>query len=418
VLVLDGYAGSPSGGATNGIAPGEPNPYGVVYRAEGTLPDGPGSAPVYWAKGAVTKDEVARLAAALGVGGTPVAEGQDWKVGSGEDGSGPVLRVNRQAPGLWTFNRYAPATDDCESATVCAKEPTAPAGDPVGEAAAKKAAAPVLKALGQDDAKIDASQVMGAQRIVNAEPEVGGLPTHGWTTGVTVNAQGEVAGGSGQLKAPVKGDSYPVLSAQETLDRMNAAPGTDHRAGIGGCAGPVPLEDGTRSTCGGSTAVPQKTALTVEDAVFGLAPHASGGRQVLVPSWLFEVRGPADVHTVTHPAVEPEYLGSPGASTPSAEPSSGGRTSDVEVDGYTAEGRELTVTFTGGVCSAYKATAVESEDEVKVTVTATSDPDKVCILIAQVYHQTVRLDEPLGGRTVVGSDGREIPLEKPGARLP
>ncbi|MFE0455323.1 hypothetical protein ACFW2D_29470 [Streptomyces sp. NPDC058914] len=418
VLVLDGYAGSPSGGATNGIAPGEPNPYGVVYRAEGTLPDGPGSAPVYWAKGEVTKDEVARLAAALGVGGTPVTEGQDWKVGSGEDGSGPVLRVNKQAPGLWTFNRYAPGTDDCESATVCAKEPTAPAGDPVGEAAAKKAAAPVLKALGQDDAKIDASQVMGAQRIVNAEPEVGGLPTHGWTTGVTVNAQGEVAGGSGQLKAPVKGDSYPVLSAQETLDRMNAAPGTDHRAGIGGCAGPVPLEDGARSTCGGSTSVPQKTALTVEDAVFGLAPHASGGRQVLVPSWLFEVRGTADVHTVTHPAVEPEYLGSPGASTPSAEPSSGGRTSDVQVDGYTAEGRELTVSFTGGVCSTYKATAVESEDEVEVTVTATSDPDKVCILIAQVYHQTVQLDEPLGGRTVVGSDGREIPLEKPGARLP
>ncbi|CAM5380448.1 Large membrane protein OS=Streptomyces aurantiogriseus OX=66870 GN=GCM10010251_40520 PE=4 SV=1 [Streptomyces aurantiogriseus] len=76
------------------------------------------------------------------------------------------------------------------------------------------------------------------------------------------------------------------------------------------------------------------------------------------------------------------------------------------------------MSFTGGVCSTYKATAVESENEVKVTVTATTEPDKICILIAKVFHQTVQLDEPLGGRTVVGSDNREIPLEKPGARLP
>ncbi|WP_425247390.1 hypothetical protein [Streptomyces sp. NEAU-NA10] len=419
-LVLDDYRSSPSGGATNGIAPGEPNPYGVTYRADGTLPDGPDSAPVYWAKGQITKDEVARLAAALGVDGTPVTEGQEWKVGSGKDGSGPVLRVNKQAPGLWTFSRYAPGTDACKGgAEVCVQDPAAPAGDPVSEAAAKKAAAPVLKAVGQDDAKIDASQVMGAQRVVNADPEVGGLPTYGWTTGVTVNSQGEVVGGSGQLKTPAKGNTYPVLSAQETLDRMNAAPGaTDHRMGIGGCASPVPLEDRLESPCGRSTDLPKKQSLTVEDAVFGLAPHASGGRQVLVPSWLFRVEGAEDGYTVTYPAVEPEYLVPPAAATPSDPPASGTRTSDVKVDGYTAEGTELTVSFTGGVCSAYKATAVESEDEVKVTVTATTDPDKICILIAKVFHQTVQLDEPLGGRTVVGSDNREIPLEKPGARLP
>jgi hypothetical protein len=152
--------------------------------------------------------------------------------------------------------------------------------------------------------------------------------------------------------------------------------------------------------------------------VFGLAPHASGGRQVLVPSWLFEVKGAADGYTVTYPAVEPEYLVSPGAATPSPSPTSGAQTTEVKVDGYTAEGKELTVSFTGGVCSVYEATAVESEDEVEVTVTATSDPGKVCILIAKVFHKTVQLDEPLGGRTVVGSDHREIPLEKPGARLP
>ncbi|RZU25301.1 hypothetical protein [Streptomyces sp. BK239] len=435
-LVLDDYnaATAPSGDASdsgggNGIAPGEPNPYGVVYRAEGTLPDGPDSAPVYWAKGAVSEAEVARLAAALGVKGTPVTEGQSWKVGAGTDGSGPVLRVEKQAPGLWTFSRYAPGTDSCKSgAAVCAQGSAT--GDPVSEETAKKAAEPVLEAVGQSDAEIDASQVAGAQRMVNADAEFGGLPTYGWTTGVTVNGQGEVVSGNGQLKTPAEGDSYPVLSARETLDRMNAAPGTDHRMGIGGCATSAPLdgrpqgrEDRLASPCAPSADMPgkqtRKQTVTVEEAVFGLAPHSSGGRQVLVPSWLFEVRGAGDgTYTVTHPAVEPEYLGGPGTASPSGGATSGATTQDVKVDGYTAEGRELTVAFTGGVCADYTAAATERGDRVEVTVTATPWPDKVCIKIAKLFHKTVTLDEPLGSRTVVGSDGKSVPLEKPGARLP
>jgi hypothetical protein len=51
-------------------------------------------------------------------------------------------------------------------------------------------------------------------------------------------------------------------------------------------------------------------------------------------------------------------------------------------------------------------------------VTETPWPDKVCIMIAKIYHQTVQLDEPLGDRAVVGTDGKEVPLEKAGARLP
>ncbi|MFJ9738185.1 hypothetical protein [Streptomyces sp. NPDC101166] len=436
-LVLDDYNaaaapsdnGSSSDSGGNGIAPGEPNPYGVVYRAEGTLPDGPDTAPVYWAKGAVGEGEVARLAAALGVKGTPVTEGQSWKVGAGTDGSGPVLRVEKQAPSLWTFNRYAPGTDSCKSGgAVCAQGSAS--GDPVSEEAAKKAAEPVLEAVGQSDAEIDASQVAGAQRMVNADAEFGGLPTYGWTTGVTVNGQGEVVSGNGQLKTPAEGESYPVLSARETLDRMNAAPGTDRRMGIGGCASSAPLdgrpqgrEDRLASPCAPSADMPgkqtRKQTVTVQEAVFGLAPHSSGGRQVLVPSWLFEVRGAGDgTYTVTHPAVEPEYLGTPATASPSGGPTSGATTQDVKVDGYTAEGRELTVAFTGGVCADYTAAATERGDRVEVTVTATPWPDKVCIKIAKVFHKTVTLDEPLGSRTVVGSDGKAVPLEKPGARLP
>ncbi|MGW3513494.1 hypothetical protein [Streptomyces sp. NPDC000994] len=433
-LVLDGYSAPGAGagdGGTNGIAPGEPNPYGTTYRVTGPLPDGPGSAPVYRARGEVTQAEVAKLAGALGVDGTPVADAQAWRVGSGKDGSGPVLRVGRTAPGSWTFSRYAPGTDDCKGA-LCGHDPAAPPVHPVSAAAALKAAAPALKALGQDDAKVDAAQIMGDQRVVNADPLVGGLPTYGWTTGLSIGRQGEVIGGSGQLKAPVKGDTYPVLSARRTLDLMNTAPRADHRMGIGGCASPVPHKDRLEAPCGTSGSdrdreppVPEN-AVTIGKAVFGLAAHSSGGQRMLVPSWLFEVQAPAGQGartTVTYPAVAPEYLTSSappsGQSSPEPRGSDGARvTRDVKVTGYRTEGEELTVRFEGGVCADYRASARESAGRVTVAVTETAWSDKVCILIAKVYHRTVHLDRPLGDRKVVGTDGQAIPLEHPGARLP
>ncbi|GAA4291390.1 hypothetical protein GCM10023086_00050 [Streptomyces venetus] len=417
-LALDGYSES-TPGEGNGIAPGEPNPYGATYKVAGTLPDGPGEAPVYRAQGQVTKADVARLAKALGVDGAPVAQGEVWKVGAGQDGTGPNLQVNKEAPGTWTFSRYTPGTDDCKGTDRC----DAPRGDgtPVSEAEAEKAAAPVLKALGQDDAKRDASQVMGAQRVVNAAPEVGGLPTHGWTTGVTVGSGGEVVGGSGQLSTPVKGDTYPVVSAEKALELMEERPQSDHRMGIGGCASPVPQKDRLEQPCGSSASgAPEQDAVTVEKAVFGLASHFVDGRQALVPSWLFEVTAPGakDPFTVTYPAVDPKFLATPESSRPSDKPTSAPGPRNVEVDGYRAEGSELTVTFTGGVCADYDVKATGTADEVTVTVTSKAWPDKVCIMIAKKFQQTVRLDEPLGDRAVVGSDGKAIPLAKEGARLP
>ncbi|XHM66984.1 hypothetical protein ACE6JH_09725 [Streptomyces nigra] len=423
--------GATDGGGSPGIAPGEPNPYGVKYRAGGELPDGPGSAPVYRATGQVGADDVARLAEALGVDGTPVSRGETWHIGV-KDGSGPTLQVDKKAPGAWTFQRFAAGTDDCRGVAECSKAPSARAGDPPAEDAAKKAAEPVLEAAGLDEAKLDASQVMGAQRVVHAEPVVDGLPTYGWTTGVTVNAQGEVVGGSGLLESPEKGDTYPVLSAEKTLGLMNRTPAADGRTGIGGCAAPVPLKDGTAVPCEAAPDAPSKDTdtVTVEKAVFGLAAHAVDGRQALVPSWLFEVRAPEarDSFTVTHPAVDPEYLASssgeatdgpsPRPSGPKDDPSASPVTRNVTVEGYKAEGRELTVTFTGGVCADYDVTASESGGAVTVRVTETTRPEKVCILIAKVFHRTVQLDEPLGDRKVVGTDGQSVPLEKPGARLP
>ncbi|WP_225859556.1 hypothetical protein [Streptomyces albicerus] len=430
-LALDGYTEGRTDD-TNGIAPGEPDPSGARYRAEGELPDGPSSAAVYRTKGEVTAAEVARLAKALDVEGTPKAEGDAWKVGATKDGFGPGLQVNKQAPGTWTFNRFAPGTDNCKSTTVC--ESGAAKGsevDPVSADAAKKAAAPVLKAVGQDDAKLDASQLMDAVRVVNAQPEVGGLPTYGWTTGLQIGPDGQVVGGSGQLKTPVKSDTYPVISAQKTLDLLNGSGSGDGRVGIGGCASPVPLKDRKDAPCETTTVAPKPDPVVVEDAVFGLATHFVDGRQALVPSWLFEVRpsGAGESFTVTHPAVDPRYLTSPQppggtpsdkpTTPPSPRPSEPGdgttaapATRDVRVEGYSADGRELTVRFTGGVCSDYSASAEETGDTVTVRVTEKPWKDKVCIMIAKVFHEKVELKEPLGDRKVVDTDGKAVPLEK------
>ncbi len=54
-----------------------------------------------------------------------MAEGQVWKVG-GQDGTGPSLQVKKAAPGMWTFTRYAPGTDDCTGTITCKKDPAAP----------------------------------------------------------------------------------------------------------------------------------------------------------------------------------------------------------------------------------------------------------------------------------------------------
>ncbi|SPF00990.1 hypothetical protein [Streptomyces sp. MA5143a] len=401
-LALDGYGGSGS----NGIAPGEPDPNGVTYQADGKLPDGPDSAPVYRAEGQVTAAEVARLAKALGVDGEPRAEGESWRVGTTGDGSGPTLQVGRKAPGAWTFSRFTPGTDNCQKVVVCTAVPPAGDADPVSEAAARKAATPILKAVGQDDAKLDVSRLLDDVRVVNADPEVGGLPTYGWATNLQVGADGTVVGGSGNVKAPVKGDRYPVVDAERALKLLN-----ESGQGVGHAR-----EDGTPSP-----SMPRTLPVPVEDAVFGLASHQVGGRPALVPSWLFEVRPrkAAEGFTVTHPAVDPKYLapsaqpeepteGPEDPNVPGDRPPADPTTRNVPVQGYTADGRELTVSFWGGVCSEYTVTATEKSGEVTVTVTGTSQPGRVCVMIAKAMERTVRLDGPLGDREVVGPDGEEI----------
>ncbi|MFI2782320.1 hypothetical protein [Streptomyces sp. ALB3] len=421
-LSLDAPADSGPAAPPQGIAPGEPDPHGgvTVYRASGKLPDGPESAAVHRATGTVTAAEVARLAEALGVRGTPRTEGTAWKVGSDGDGSGPLLRVTKQAPGTWTFARYGSGGPDaCEGVSSCSKGAspgTGPGdGSPVSEKAARAAAAPVLKAVGQDGAALDADQLMGSVRVVNADPVVGGLPTYGWSTGIQIGADGGIVGGSGHLKSLEKSDSYPVTGADEALRQLNAESRRAPGSGVGGCATSEPLTGDPGSPaagCGKRGGTPPATTVTVDAAEFGLAARYADGEQILVPSWLFSVRaeGGGPGNTVVQVAVEPDHLAD-GSTSPSPAPTQDPGGTGPGITSYSADGRTLEVTFWGGVCSTYTARASEDGSTVRVTVAeAEPEPGKACVMIAKELSRTVTLDAPLDGRKVVDAEsGRTVP---------
>ncbi|MET9322669.1 hypothetical protein ABZX75_21115 [Streptomyces sp. NPDC003038] len=413
-------AGSPSG---PGIAPGEPDPSGggVVYRADVPLPEGPAKAPAFTASGEVTSAEAARLAAALGIAGDPRPSGDVWLAGEAADGSGPRLTVTRKAPGTWNFQRYQAAGngagDDCARGKDTCGPATLPhgadgTGKPVSEEAAKAAAAPVLAAAGQEGAKLDARLIQGSVRVVSADPVIGGLPTQGWSTKVSVGADAQVVAGSGELKAPVRAAEQPVVGAVEALARLNASSGgSDGTApGPSGCASSVPLEPDAPATGPGAVPCnpeprpmkPPRTE-TVRGAVLGLVPGTVDGARGLVPAWLFEVAGKdgGPGHTVTQPAAAAEDTPGP----------KDGRT--VPGFSYAAGDRKLTVNFWGGVCSSYAMEAREQKEAVLVKITDTPHkPGQACIMLAQEMSLTVTLQQPLGDRKVLdATTGKPLPRQ-------
>lgn len=428
-------AGDPTG---PGIAPGEPDPSGegVVYRADVPLPEAPASAPAFAASGEVSSAEVARLAAALGVPGTPRLNGDVWLAGEAADGSGPRLTVTRTAPGTWNFGRFQAGSDNgtgngngtgddcvrgkdtCGPATLprdAGSVGSAGSGTPVPEEAAKAAARPVLAAVGQNGAELDARLTQGSVRVVTADPVVGGLPTHGWSTKVSVAGDSQVVAGSGELKAPVRAADQTVVGAVEALARLNArSGGSDGTApGPSGCATSVPLDPdhpvGPTDTppCNPEPRPmkPPRTE-TVKGAVLGLVPGTVDGARGLVPAWLFEVagKGGAPGHTVAEPAA------AQGGTAPVPAPKDG-RT--VPGFSYAEADRKLTVNFWGSVCSSYSASARESAESVLVKITDTPhQPGQACIMIAQEMSVTVTLEKPLGGRKVVdATTGKPLPRQ-------
>lgn len=457
-LALDGLATGQHSGEDGkdgpGIAPGEPHPQ--TYKANKKLPDGPEAASVYSTPTSVSRASVAGLAKALDVPGTPKKKDGRWLVGDdGKPQDGLTLTVNDdRMAGNWTYQTQdspvmpcgkplptvprgdAVAPDGGGPSDSCPGMPGSGKGDPVSEEKAKSAVAPLLKTLKLEEAKLDASTATGSMRMVAATPQVGGMPTKDWNNTFTVDEDGKVVRGHGNLGELEEGASYPVMTADETLSDLNKQRGKG-----GGPAVREPAPD-PASEKGGVKAdekdgKPGKIApgepLKVTDAEFGLVTRYTHGKPVLVPSWIYKVELGGGAHTasVSHAAVQPEYLkptrptqpgsGSDTGSDPA--PGAGAGSGQAEkpssspmqaVNSYSAEGRTVKLTFWGGVCGGYKASAEESGKSVKVTVRPKeTDPKKVCVKMAKRQTVEVELDKALGDRKLLDAqDGEGVPRAK------
>ena len=350
-LLLDSpalHAGEPD--ASEGAAESpEPAAPGLRLAPEGDLPAAPGPAEVYRFAAGPTEEEVAGLAAALGLDGTVQDGGAYWTV-RGSDPQAPLLTVQREAPGAWSYGvgPYAEpperaertaGPDETVSSAVdgdrdgpgegAAAEPDHPAdhttdhtsdgpgpgqaGAP-GEAEARAAVSGVLRELGlaeEQSARVDASEVTGTERLVRATPLLAGLPVLGFETEFSVAADGQLTSAWGMLAEPAAAEERETVGAGEALAAFNERGGPATAEDLS-CPliEPGPAEPGEQPEI---AAVPDADCLPAGEpapatAEFGLAFASSAGEPLLVPSWLFHVRLPdGDSRTVWEPAVDHEY---------------------------------------------------------------------------------------------------------------
>lgn len=277
---------------------------GGGYRLDGPLPEGtPDDAPVYpLAKPWSTE----RLAKVLDPDGLTTDHASwSWSsastsTGSGSASTGVVVPAPASAP-----DQPVSSEDKAKAAQPePAPEPTDPA---MTEAQAREAAAPVFDAvdLRVDDARVSVTP-WGAS--VWLDPVVHGLRTSGYTTRVELGRDRQVTYAAGFLGEPTRGDSYPLVSARAAFDRL-PAPATTELCAVG------PNGQGCQS--------PPKPEVT--GAELGLLlQQTSEGDQVLVPAWLFAVKGWPD--PLGQVAVSDQYLGE-------GDPDQSGKPSDVPATG-------------------------------------------------------------------------------------
>jgi hypothetical protein len=284
------FPSEPRTGAPRATAlPADPAPAPPgTYRLAGLLPQhGPASAASYHPAGKPTVGAVQELATALGLKGPVRQDAGAWRVGPG-DGTGPALIVSTDPQGTWSYA----SNDGTYSDT---------AGAPVTEQRAREAAAPLLTALGLTSARVDASQTAGMSRTVTADPLVGGLPTHGWDTGVSIGPDARVSSAHGHLAAPAKGEAVRVVSAAQAFKEL-PGPQLMHPGALACAAGDAADTAPPRTLpCAPAS---RRVTVDITGAEFGLTlSYASGGAH-LVPAWLFtaEPHGGGAPYVVPQPA--------------------------------------------------------------------------------------------------------------------
>lgn len=304
--VLHIGAGYPGGGSQDVVSDPKGSRAGR-YVLTGSLPGSPTSGAAWWLRdGSIDEPQVVALAGTLGLTAAPMRQGDDWVVRDG----GAVLRVYGQ-PGL-PFAFDASADDNAcpsmptdgyggpDTAVGCIMTDPAPTTAPPpgpDEADLRDLARSVSGALGAD-AAITVWRGTPTGSVV-LDPVVDGVPTAGAGVSVQASTDGVLAAsgwlgafvGSGQ----VRGDTYPLRAAKDVFGDLAAMPEP---------AMACPEDQGGSPMCGGD--------VVVTGATYGLTLAFDQGRPVLVPAWLFAVRG-SDT-PMARVAVDPRYLADPAGS--------------------------------------------------------------------------------------------------------
>jgi len=237
---------------------------GYTIQVRGTLPSLPGSAHAWLlapGSSGAQANQVAALAATLGLHTKPVATSAAWTVADGTR----QLVVGRLTGMPWTFGATmtavcggigpapnggtyngpmcpvktgggAAADGGTSPRMVCgARSPTCPASPAQGVVpptrpvalpslqSAEQTAFGLLKQLGVEADTADVQSLRLADRWQISVPAlVGGLPTSGFMSSVGVGAQSRIVSASGYLVTPKQGDNYPLITVQQALDRLRS----------------------------------------------------------------------------------------------------------------------------------------------------------------------------------------------------
>lgn len=289
--------------STDQTAPDEP------YKLVGSLPPGtPDDQPLWRLRGA-TAGDAQDIADALQLSGTPERVDGGWALRHGsnrlvvrDDGSwsygmdcAPDTPVSDEDVNVGCASTSGVAVDSADSTgSTDGTEPIPVPSYPPGpsEADARAAAGQVFDRLGMTDPAIVVYDG-DPMSTVQASPSVGGLASTGWMTTVQIDGSGDVVTADGWLATPDRGADYPVISAQAAFDLLQSQPRPElmlcaqRPDGKPGCADIPPTE--------------------VTGASLGVMLDQDGGHPVLVPAWLFSIKGQGD--PVSQIAVDPSFLG-------------------------------------------------------------------------------------------------------------
>jgi hypothetical protein len=198
----------------------------------------------------------------------------------------------------------------------------------------RHAAAAILAGAG---VALDGARISVGYGTITVNPLVDALPTVGLETSVSVDAAGTVQWANGWLGATVKGETYPVITAAQAFEKLQAQPrmyamrclAPEPAAMPGAEAGTNPAPDapiapstspsaspGTpvadppsdiEMPCGGFTPPP----MAVTGATFGLSVQwLSDNSSVLAPAWLFTTKDSESWPTPIL-AIDPSFIGAP-----------------------------------------------------------------------------------------------------------